>query len=96
MSPQSNDKPAPDFSNYLWVPGAWRGDAACVSTSNGRTFLGVKGRDRKTGHLGYVSIELTPDGLAALRQELLAVLAQQPLDAFVEPPVAESTVVPAV
>ena len=79
MSPETPNKPAPDFSNYAWFQGAFRNDAACVATDDAQNlYLGVKGKDRKSGQRGYLSIRLTPKAAQALAERLLAAVAEQP------------------
>jgi hypothetical protein len=65
-TPKASDPNVPDFSNYRWVRGAYRDTSCCLSTHNGRVYLGIKGYDRKTRLPAYVSIELTRIGQQAL------------------------------
>ncbi|MEA3202477.1 MAG: hypothetical protein QOI63_143 [Thermoplasmata archaeon] len=74
-TPTASPQIAPDFSNYRWVPGQWRGDAASISTGpDGRLYLGVKGRDRKTRSNHYISIEVSRDALKQLQAHAEAAL----------------------
>lgn len=67
-TPNASTTTAPDFSNYKWVSGAQRFESACVSRDHaGRVYLGLKGWDKKSRAMGYVSIELSPVAVQDLR-----------------------------
>lgn len=65
------------FDNYTWFPGKNRRfNAACVSTHEGRVFLGLKGYDKKRGGPGYIQAEFDLDQVAALHARLGELLAE--------------------